>query len=62
VLVFQYYIFGLIGIRVFGGLLNTENPALHGTAFEAASYFPNNFNDFGSTCVTLFDLMVINNW
>jgi two pore calcium channel protein len=62
VLVFQYYVFGLIGIRLFGGLLNTEHPMLHGTAYEAASYFPNNFNDFGSTCVTLFDLMVINNW
>jgi len=62
VLVFQYYFFGLIGIRLFGGLLNTQNPILQTTTYAAVHYYPNNFNDFGSACVVLFDLMVINNW
>lgn len=59
---FQYFLFGLIGIRAFGGLLYVGNPQLTGSAYEAAEYFPNNFNDFASTMVVLFDLMVINNW
>ncbi len=58
----QYYIFGLIAIRAFGGTLYVGNPILAGTAYDGAMYYPNNFNDFASTVVVLFDLMVINNW
>ncbi len=62
VLVFQYFFFGLIAVRLFGGLIYVGAPELKGSAFEAGFYFPNSFNDFGSTCVVLFDLMVVNNW
>jgi len=62
VLVAQFYFFGLLGVKMYGGLLYIDNPALVGSTYEAVGYFPNNFNDFGSAVVVLFDLMVVNNW
>lgn len=61
-LIFQYVLFGLIGVRAFGGLIYNNNPALAGTDYANREYFPNNFNDLPTACVVLFDLMVVNNW
>ena len=38
------------------------NPSLAGSAYESAGYFANNFNDWSAAIVTLFELMVVNNW
>eukprot|EP01012_Entosiphon_sulcatum_P001211 TRINITY_DN10224_c0_g1_i1.p1 TRINITY_DN10224_c0_g1~~TRINITY_DN10224_c0_g1_i1.p1 ORF type:complete len:774 (-),score=109.12 TRINITY_DN10224_c0_g1_i1:87-2408(-) len=51
-----------IGMLAFGGKIRTDNPALDGSAFAQGGYWPNNFNDFGSSLVVLFDLLVVNNW
>ena len=34
------------------------SPCSGGAAFGVAGYYPNNFNDFASALVTLFELMV----
>eukprot|EP00742_Colponemidia_sp_Colp-10_P007538 GILJ01008124.1.p1 GENE.GILJ01008124.1~~GILJ01008124.1.p1 ORF type:complete len:797 (-),score=94.64 GILJ01008124.1:278-2668(-) len=60
--VFNYYLFAAIGMTIFGGLIYKSNPGLNGTTFAASGFYPNNFNDFPSSMVLLFDLMVVNNW
>ena len=32
------------------------------TSFDASNYYANNFNDFPSAMMTLFDLLIVNNW
>eukprot|EP00743_Colponemidia_sp_Colp-15_P005824 GILK01006259.1.p1 GENE.GILK01006259.1~~GILK01006259.1.p1 ORF type:complete len:793 (+),score=91.09 GILK01006259.1:78-2456(+) len=60
--VFNYYLFAAIGMTIFGGLIYKSNPDLNGTTFASSGFYPNNFNDFPSSMVLLFDLMVVNNW
>mgnify|MGYP001146136118 CR=1 FL=1 len=57
-----YYIFAIMGQGLFAGLIFEGNPALEGTPFAASQYFPNNFNNLPAAFVTLFELMVVNNW
>jgi two pore calcium channel protein len=61
-LLLLFYIFDTIGVQVFGGLIYKGNPALSGSGFASADYWPFNFNDFNSGMVTMFLLMVVNNW
>jgi two pore calcium channel protein len=61
-LLLLFYIFDTIGVQVFGGLIYKGNPALTGSGFASADYWPFNFNDFNSGMVTMFLLMVVNNW
>lgn len=61
-LIVVYYIYAMIGQQWFGGLIYDSNPALVGTDFVANEYWSMNFNDFANSMVTLFVLMVINNW
>jgi two pore calcium channel protein len=57
-----YYIYAMIGIQCFGGEIYQGNPMLANTTFANTGYYPFNFNDFDSGMVTLFVLMVVNNW
>lgn len=57
-----YYIFATVGVQMFGGRIYKGNLKLVGTGFAEAEYWPLNFNDFPSSLVTLFCLMVVNNW
>ncbi|RHY66352.1 hypothetical protein DYB30_002930 [Aphanomyces astaci] len=58
-------VFALVGHQLFGGRIS---PALLNTApfanstYAAAGYAANNFNDVPSGMVTLFELLVVNNW
>ncbi|KAF0694644.1 Aste57867_14483 [Aphanomyces stellatus] len=58
-------VFALVGHHLFGGLIS---PGVLGTAafanstFAASGYAANNFNDVPSAMVTLFELLVVNNW
>jgi hypothetical protein len=54
--------FAEVGIALFGGKIWLGNPLLNGTGFQQAGYEANNFNDYGSACMTLFELLVVNNW
>ena len=38
------------------------NPALVNSTFADSNYFANNFNDFGAAMMTLFALLIVNNW
>jgi len=61
-LLIVYYVFAVLGMWLFGGIIYTSNPALAGSSFASGSYWPLNFNDFVSGLVTLFVLMIVNNW
>jgi hypothetical protein len=57
-----YYLFAVLGQYLFGGLIYTTNPTLAGTNFSQGAFWPLNFNDLPSGMVTLFALMIVNNW
>ena len=54
--------FAQLGILLFGGELRLENALLNGTAYSDGGYFAMNFNDAGSAMVTVFQLLIVNNW
>jgi len=59
------YTFALLGMQIFGGLITTEGAnfiILQNTTFGQSGYYANNFNDMPSGFVTLFELIVVNNW
>jgi two pore calcium channel protein 1 len=59
----HFYVFSIIGMESFAGLLVPDNPDLVGTDFGAAGYAPTiNFNSWPNAMLTLFHLMVVNNW
>lgn len=53
---------GQIAISFFGGDVYESNPDLANSTFAESNYFANNFNDFGSSMMTLFMLLIVNNW
>ncbi|XP_023675538.1 two pore channel protein 2 [Paramormyrops kingsleyae] len=77
ILVVVYYVFAVLGIWLFQGSIkatsnNTTanvsltNITINYTAqcgtYEQLGYWPNNFDDFASTLVLLYNIMVVNNW
>eukprot|EP00928_Gymnodinium_smaydae_P021766 TRINITY_DN18527_c0_g1_i2.p1 TRINITY_DN18527_c0_g1~~TRINITY_DN18527_c0_g1_i2.p1 ORF type:complete len:670 (-),score=89.44 TRINITY_DN18527_c0_g1_i2:163-2172(-) len=61
------YLFGVLGVQLFGGVINKDPDSAYfesvkDTDFAAAGYWENNFNDMPSALVTLFELIVVNNW
>ena len=64
VLMIIYYIFALIGMFLFGGMVkkNLDYPFVEGPYTVPSVFHLCNFNDFISSMVTLFTLMVVNNW
>ncbi|XP_044125805.1 two pore calcium channel protein 2 [Bufo gargarizans] len=69
ILVVVYYVFAIIGIDLFKGVIpNPRNASLSANetlpcgSFEQLEYWPNNFDDFAAALVTLWDVMVVNNW
>uniref|UniRef100_A0A8I5N0S6 Two pore segment channel 2 n=1 Tax=Papio anubis TaxID=9555 RepID=A0A8I5N0S6_PAPAN len=66
-----YYEFAVIGISLFRGVVvappgNSSLASANGSApcgsFEQLEYWANNFDDFAAALVTLWNLMVVNNW
>uniref|UniRef100_A0A6I8R2J7 Two pore segment channel 2 n=1 Tax=Xenopus tropicalis TaxID=8364 RepID=A0A6I8R2J7_XENTR len=73
ILLVVYYVFAIIGIDLFKGAIpdpNSSNSTNSTTSnepppcgsFEQLQYWPNNFDDFAAALVTLWDVMVVNNW
>jgi len=56
------YIFATVGVQAFGGRIWEGNDALKDSDFEKGQYWALNFNDFASALMTLFVVMVVNNW
>ncbi|XP_075401356.1 two pore channel protein 2 isoform X2 [Tenrec ecaudatus] len=70
ILVVVYYSFAIIGINLFrgsvvappgNGSLAANSSTLCGS-FEQLEYWPSNFDDFAAALVTLWNVMVVNNW
>ncbi|XP_053922706.1 two pore channel protein 2 isoform X1 [Cuculus canorus] len=73
ILVVVFYAFAITGIMLFKGAVvplgntsavNTtyDNGTLLCGTYEQLEYWPNNFDDFAAAVVTLWDVMVVNNW
>ena len=56
-----FFIFAQIGMACFGGIITTVSSQVHDNTTPAL-YYLLNFNDFGASLVTLFHIMVVNNW
>lgn len=56
-----FFIYALIGELFFGGLISTHSAQTKDPSIPVL-YYLMNFNDFASAIITLFALMVINNW
>lgn len=72
ILVVMYYTFAIVGMELFRGAIQYDSfgnssfpiikPAHKCGTYQELGYWPNNFDDFASACVVLWDLMVVNNW
>ena len=76
ILLLFYYFFAIIGMESFAGLIRYTgyeegrrpeelycgNPRLKASEFYRDHYCSNNFNDVIKSFVTLFELMVVNQW
>lgn len=61
-LLFMTYFFAIWGMFFFGGLNYKGNPVLDQLSSVPPNYYLNNFNDLPSSMLTLFDLLIVNNW
>lgn len=57
-----FYEFSVIGNYFFGGLVTTTNPEINNDQSVPSGFVLMNFNDLISAFVTLFALVVVNNW
>lgn len=57
-----YYLFAVAGMFMFGGKITRGMPVLERDPSIPSLYHLDNFNDLLSSIVTLFTLMVVNNW
>ena len=55
-------LFAQAGLDLFGGLLYDGNTALERTDYAAKRMYAVNFNDFPSALVTLWCLLIVNDW
>lgn len=51
-----------LGVQFFGGIVNAGNPYAYETDLADSDYLLFNFNDFQSGMLTLYNLLVQNNW
>lgn len=57
-----FYVFGLVGVYWFGGRVASTTMVIQADTEYSNDYYLNNFNDLGNGFITLFALMVVNNW
>jgi hypothetical protein len=57
-----YLVFSIIADRAFGGLVNNNENRILRDQSVPDLYIEMNFNDLSNSFVTLFTLMIINNW
>nr|XP_020638448.1 two pore calcium channel protein 2 [Pogona vitticeps] len=73
ILVVVFYTFAIIGMELFRGTIapmgdigvanmTKSNVTFLCGTYEQLEYWPNNFDDFAAALVTLWDVMVVNNW
>ena len=57
-----FYVFAQIGMLMFGGEIRSDSPEIVHDSSIPDNYYLMNFNDLCSAYVTLFVLIVVNNW
>jgi len=57
-----FYFFALIGMNLFGGYVKKGSEVFDNNPDIASNWWQVNFNDFFSAIITLWTLMVVNNW
>ena len=57
-----FYIFAVFGMFLFGGKITKNNKKIQDNSSIPDNYHLLNFNDFPSAIMTMFPLMVVNNW
>ena len=57
-----FYVFAQVGMAVFGGKIQKYSPQIVNDSGVPDNYYLINFNDLLSSYVTLFILIVVNNW
>lgn len=77
ILVVVYYVYAVLGIWLFRGAIkapgtmsvisnssmeNITAETMECGSYEQLGYWPNNFDDFASSIVLLYNVMVVNNW
>ena len=63
IIVVIYYLFAFLGMELFYDVDGPSKPGGSCTpAYDDLTYYGNNFHDFASSLVTLWDVMVVNNW
>ncbi|XP_062405531.1 two pore channel protein 2-like isoform X2 [Sardina pilchardus] len=76
ILVVVYYVYAVLGIWLFKGAISpptndstnssmeivSANFSMLCGTYEQLEYWPNNFDDFASSLVLLYNIMVVNNW
>ncbi|KAL0968777.1 hypothetical protein UPYG_G00271660 [Umbra pygmaea] len=74
ILVVVYYVFALLGVWLFQGAIKAPsanlsaayssiiNRSLQCGTYEQLGYWSNNFDDFASALVVLYNIMMMNNW
>lgn len=68
-MVIAYYMFAILGMELFRDVDGPSDKSEDGKSwsdqcgtYDNLSYYANNFQDFASSVVTLWDVMVVNNW
>ena len=63
IIIVVYYMFALLGMEIFSNakIVNPDNVNECGS-YDNLGYYANNFNDFASSLVVLWDIMIVNNW
>ncbi|KAJ8349376.1 hypothetical protein SKAU_G00245060 [Synaphobranchus kaupii] len=75
ILLVVYYVFAVLGIWLFQEVITVPSPMRNSSvsndtsnvtaacgSYEQLGYWPNNFDDFASSLVLLYNIMVVNNW
>ena len=63
IIVVIYYLFAFLGMELFHDVDGPSDPSKGCKLdYDNQFYFGNNFHDFASSLVTLWDVMVVNNW
>ena len=57
-----FYIFSVLGMYLFGGMSKIDFATFSRDQSIPDNYYMDNFNDLACSFVTLFTLMVVNNW
>ena len=56
------YAFSVIGMYCFGGKVSPDNPFIKNNQGIPPNYYLLNFNDYFSAWITLYSVLVVNNW